>query len=66
MCIPSNEIDEGNCESSRSEVACTEKSDEFSVLDIAQVHAIFVDVNKKYRSLDPMPIRVMVRCSDLL
>ena len=40
------EINEGNCDSSRSDVVCTNDFSEFSVLDIAGVYEIFVEVNK--------------------
>ena len=39
---------------------------EFSLLNLASMHEIFSGMNKKYCSLDPMPISVKDKCADVL
>ena len=39
---------------------------EFSLLDSASIHEVFMKVSKKYCCLDPVPINVMVGCAHVL
>ena len=66
LSVPCHEINEGNCESSRSEVVFTDHFSKVSALDISCVHEIFVEVNKTYCFFDPILISVTVIFFELL
>ena len=64
--IGCSEINENSYNGASNEIVSTDHFGEFSMLDAASVHEMFVAVNKKYCSIDPMPINAIAKCSDLL